>query len=150
MTETSTADGIDPRDLAAELRVTLNALVRRLRDQAEGSDLTRSQSSVLARLERDGPATSSALARLEGIRPQSMGKIITALEEQGLIEGKPDARDGRKTILSLTEAAVEEYRSGRLKREDWLSKAIGSSLSADDVAILASATNMLRRLAQSP
>ncbi|PYY39741.1 MarR family winged helix-turn-helix transcriptional regulator [Curtobacterium sp. MCPF17_046] len=143
-------DGTDPRELAEDLRATLGALVRRLRDQVEGSDVTRSQASVLARLERDGDTTSSALARLEGIRPQSMGKIIAALEEQRLVRGRPDERDGRKTILSLTDFAVEQYRTGRLKKEDWLTQAITSTLSAEETAALAAATAMLRRLAQSP
>ena len=76
--------------LAGELRVALGQLMRRLREQAEGSDLTRSQTSVLGRLERNGSATATALARAEGIRPQSMAKIIDALVAAGLVSGSPD------------------------------------------------------------
>jgi DNA-binding MarR family transcriptional regulator len=144
------AGEIDRRELASDLRVVIGALVRRLRDQAQGSDLTRSQSSVLARLERDGGTTSSVLARLEGIRPQSMGKIVTALEEAGLVSGSPDARDGRKTILSLTESAREQFRTGRLAKEDWLSETIGATFSDEEAALLAASTALLQRLAQSP
>ena len=150
MAETTHTDSTDCGELAADLRVALGALIRRLRDQSAGSDLTRSQSSVLARLERDGATTSSALARLEGIRPQSMGKIIAALQDAGLVCGQPDVRDGRKTVLSLTDFAREQFRSGRLAREDWLSHAIASNLSDDEAALLISTTALLRRLAQSP
>jgi DNA-binding MarR family transcriptional regulator len=79
-----------------------------------------------------------------------MGKIVAALEEQGLVAGRPDESDGRKTILSLTDFAVEQYRTGRLQKEDWLTHAISSTLSADELTALASTTAMLRRLAQSP
>jgi DNA-binding MarR family transcriptional regulator len=140
----------DTAALAGELRVALAQLVRRLREQADGMDLTRSQSSVLLRLERDGAATATALARAEGVRPQSMAKIVQALESAGLVSGAPDPRDGRKTLLSITEAAREEFRTGRLAKEDWLTRALDTTLSPAEIAQLASTPGLLRRLAQSP
>ena len=104
--------------LAVDLRVVLGQLVRRLREQTSAGDLTRSQTSVLARLERDGPATSTDLARAEGVRPQSMSTIVAALEDAGLISGADDPNDGRKTVLSLTDAAREQYATGRLAKQD--------------------------------
>jgi DNA-binding MarR family transcriptional regulator len=135
--------------LAGELRVALGQLMRRLREQVDGSDLPRSQTSVLGRLERDGSATATALARAEGIRPQSMAKIIDALVAAGLVSGSPDPTDGRKTVLSLTDAAREEFRTGRRAREDWLTHAIEATLSADEIKQLSSNTELLKRLAQS-
>src|ERR1700712_4930764 len=89
--------------LAAEFRIVLGALNRRLREQADERDLTSTQKSVLLRLERDGPATGSALARAEAMRPQSMGAIIAALEAAGYVAGAPDPSDRRQTIVSLTD-----------------------------------------------
>ncbi len=66
--------------LAQDLRACLGKLKRRLREQAHSGDLTPSQISVLLRLEKDGPATASSLARAEGMRPQSMASVIAALE----------------------------------------------------------------------
>ncbi|MCO5972806.1 MarR family winged helix-turn-helix transcriptional regulator [Actinoallomurus soli] len=140
----------DASRVAGELRVTLGQLVRRLREQAAGSDLTKSQMSALLRIEREGTATSSSLAEAEGMRPQSMAKIVRVLEGAGLISGSPDPKDGRKTLLSLTPAAQEQFRIGRSAREDWLTSAIDASLSDDEIAQLASAVKLLRRLAQSP
>ena len=139
-----------PAALAGELRVVLGQLTRRLREQATGTDLTRSQSSVLLRIERDGPATATVLARAEGVRPQSMATIVGVLEDAGLISGSPDPRDGRKTVLGLTETAREKFRTGRLAKQDWLTQAIGSGLSGEEIARLASCTDLLARLAQSP
>src|ERR1700679_3715461 len=89
--------------LAVELRIMNGALSRRLREQADVGDLTSAQKSVLLRLERDGPATGSALARAEAMRPQSMGAIIAALEAAGYVAGAPDPSDGRQTVISLTD-----------------------------------------------
>jgi DNA-binding MarR family transcriptional regulator len=135
--------------VAGELRMVLARLLRRLREQAAGSDLTRSQSAVLGRLERDGASTATALARAEGIRPQSMGAIIAALDAAGLVAGSPDPKDGRKTILELTEQAREEFRTGRLAKEDWLTQAIGGRLDAAEQQRLAEAVELLRRIADA-
>ena len=58
--------------LAGELRVVVGKLTRRMREHSRAGDLTSSQKLVLLRLERDGSATVSTLARAEGVRPQSM------------------------------------------------------------------------------
>jgi DNA-binding MarR family transcriptional regulator len=104
---------------------------------------------VLGRIERDGPSSASSLARAEGMRPQSMAAIITALESAGLIVGAADPRDGRKTLWSLTEKAREEYRTGRRAKEDWLAQAIGATLTADEVERLAASIDLLRKLARA-
>jgi DNA-binding MarR family transcriptional regulator len=136
-------------ETAGELRVVLGQLTRRLRQQASSGDLTRSQTSVLARIDRDGPATKSELARAEGIQPQSMGTIISALEEAGIVSGVPDPADGRKIVFSLTESALEQLATGRLAREDWLWRAIQTQLTPDEQAELSRSVTLLRKLADA-
>jgi DNA-binding MarR family transcriptional regulator len=133
-------------ELAGELRVVTGRLKRRLREQAHFGDLTWSQSAVLMRLERDGPATVTNLARAEGVRPQSMGATIAVLEEAGLISGVPDPADGRQTILSLTPACRKMIKAGRAAREDWLFQAIRTKLKTAEQGELASAVELLNRL----
>jgi DNA-binding MarR family transcriptional regulator len=135
--------------VAGDLRVALGQLSRRLREQSGVFDLTRSQSSVLLRLENDGPATMTALARSEGVRPQSMSVIISVLESAGLVHGAPDPNDGRKTVLSLTEEAREQFATGRLAKQDWLSGAIATELTPAEQEELAGCVRLLRRLANS-
>jgi len=146
---------MDPRDdaahgLAAELRVVVGKLRRRLRDQADLGDLTWSQASVLRRLELDGPATVTVLARAEAMRPQSMGANVAVLEAAGLISGAPDPNDGRQTILSLTPACIEWVQASRAAREDWLCRTIQTNLSAEEQKQLASAIDLLKRIAEQP
>jgi DNA-binding MarR family transcriptional regulator len=134
--------------LAAELRALIGKLRRRLREQTHAGDLPPSQVSVLLRLEKDGPATTSSLARMEGMRPQSMAAVITALETAGLISGAPDPTDGRRILLSLTDACRQWVQEGRAARQDWLSRNLQARLSVEELAILATATELLGRLAE--
>jgi DNA-binding MarR family transcriptional regulator len=120
-------------------------LKRRLREQANVGDLTPSQVSVLLRLEKDGPATASSLARAEGMRPQSIGPIIAALEAAGLVSGAPHPTDGRQTILSLTAACRKLVQEGRTARQDWLSRTIQARLSPQEQEDLAVAVGLLKR-----
>ncbi|HEY4031198.1 MAG TPA: MarR family transcriptional regulator [Caulobacteraceae bacterium] len=132
--------------LAAELRPLIGKLKRRLREQADTGDLTPSQVSVIVRLEKDGPATTSGLARAEGMRPQSMAAVVAALEGQGLLNGTPDPTDGRQTLLSLTDDCRRRLVEGRAARQDWLSRTVQARLSADEQDRLAEAVGLLRRL----
>jgi DNA-binding MarR family transcriptional regulator len=132
--------------LAQELRALLGKLKRRLREQAQVGDLTPSQVSVLLRLEKDGPATASSLARAEGMRPQSIGPVIAALEATGFVSGASDPTDGRQTILSLTDACRKWAREGRAARQDWLNRTIQTRFSPQEQESLTVAVELLNRL----
>jgi DNA-binding MarR family transcriptional regulator len=132
--------------LAAELRATIGKLSRRLRDQTHFNDLTWTQISVLYRLEQEGPATVTHLARAAGMRPQSMGANIAALEAAGFVTGRPDPSDGRQTILSITPACEDWIRAGRAARQDWLHNAIQGQLDAAEQEQLYRAIALLNRL----
>jgi DNA-binding MarR family transcriptional regulator len=135
--------------LAEQLRVVSGQLKRRLREQATIGDLTWSQILVLSRLERDGPATVSTLARAEGMRPQSMGANIAALEAAGFVTGTPDPDDGRQTILAITDACRDWLKAGRAARHDWLFRAIQTNLSPAEQEELGRALVLLKRLVDS-
>jgi DNA-binding MarR family transcriptional regulator len=134
-------------ELAAQLRSTLSRLKRRLRDHGGREDLTPSQIAVLLRLEKYGPDTVSSLARAEGVRPQSMSSIIVALQNTGFVNGSPDPGDGRQTVISLTPLCREKIDTGRAARQDWLSRSIKAKLSPLEREQLASALQLLERLA---
>ena len=144
------SDPVSPSErasnLAPELRALVGKLKRRLREQADTGDLTPSQVSVIVRLEKDGPATTSALARAEGMRPQSMAAVVAALEAAGLVNGTPDPADGRQTLLSLTDDCRRWLLEGRAARQDWLSHTLQTRLSAEELTAAAQAVELLRRL----
>lgn len=133
--------------LAGELRIGLGKLVRRLREQAQAGDFTSSQRSVLHRLDRDGPATVSSLARAESVRPQSMRITVAALEAMGAVSGTPDPDDRRQTLIALTPTFRETVKATRAAKEDWLFHALQTQLSAQERAELDAAVKLLQRLA---
>ncbi|MFA5257146.1 MAG: MarR family transcriptional regulator [Opitutales bacterium] len=133
--------------LAGNIRVVIGKLGRRLREQTNAWDLPWSQVSVLARLERDGPATVTTLARAEGVRPQSMCSTVSILQAAGFVTGEPDPNDGRQIILSITDACREKVREGRASRQDWLFRSIKAMLTAEEHATLAAAVELLARIA---
>ncbi|MBV8566162.1 MAG: MarR family transcriptional regulator [Methylobacteriaceae bacterium] len=136
----------DASALAQDLRALLGKLKRRLRDQAHVGDLTPTQVSVLLRLEKDGAATASTLARAEGMRPQSIAPVIAALESAGLVSGAPDPADGRQTLLSLTDACRKWVDEGRAARQDWLTRMLQARLSPQEQGEVGRAVELLKRL----
>jgi DNA-binding MarR family transcriptional regulator len=133
-------------EMASELRIVLGKLKRRLREHAHKGDMSLSQMAVLGYLDREGPSTVTALARAEGVRSQSMGATVAALEEAGLVTGAPNPADGRQVMLSLTAAAREWIKASRAAREDWLSRAIRSHLTPAEQEELAKAAALIRRI----
>ena len=134
--------------LALEMRTLIGKLKRKLRDQAGHEDFTASQASVVLRLEKEGPATVSSLARAEAMRPQSMSAAIAPLEAAGLVRGAPDPSDGRQTLLSLTARCRDLLEKRRAAKQDWLARTIQGRLSTQEQSKLAEALKILARLAE--
>jgi DNA-binding MarR family transcriptional regulator len=130
-----------------ELTQALGLLVRRLRGAAAQHELSLTESSVLARLDKGGPATTADLARAEGMKPQSMGATIAALEEGGLVERKPHPTDGRQVNIMLTAKGVAVRKSAKDAKRTWLAQAI-SQLDKHDQETLFAAGEVIKRLAE--
>jgi DNA-binding MarR family transcriptional regulator len=135
-------------DLAAQVRTVLSRLKRRLREYGAREDLTPSQISALLRLEKDGAATVSGLARAEGMRPQSMSSIVTSLQDAGLVSSSSDPNDGRKTLMSLNKKCDKLLRETRAARQDWLTTTILQKLSAQERQQLSTTLELLNRLTE--
>ena len=139
----------DVDQVAGALQVSMGLLLRRLRQvQAEG-ELTLPESSALARLDRGGPATPSALAKLEQISPQSMGATLGGLEARGLVERRPDPEDGRQVVISATEAGLQALRNRRNARTEHLAQALSTGFTRSELKQLMAVAPLLERLAQS-
>jgi DNA-binding MarR family transcriptional regulator len=140
---------LDVGQLAAVLRANVGLLLRRLRQVQGEGELTLPESSALVRLERGGPATPSALARLEQISPQSMGATLAALESRGLIERHSDPDDGRRSVMSVTEAGRQVLGDRRNARTEQLARALSAGFTQPELDQLMAVAPLLERLAQS-
>jgi DNA-binding MarR family transcriptional regulator len=143
----ATAASVD--QVAAALRVSIGLLVRRMRQIPVEGELTLSETSALARLDRGGPTTPGALAKQEQISPQSMGATLAALEARGLIERAVDPDDGRRAVMSITAAGLSLLRSRRNAKVQQLARALSVEFTAAEREQLAAVAPLLERLAQS-
>jgi DNA-binding MarR family transcriptional regulator len=131
---------------ATDLAQAVGLLVRRVRAAAAGHELSLTESAVLARLDKHGPATIAELARAESVRPQSMGATVAALEELGLLERKPDPTDGRQMKIALTPKGVAVRNRSKDAKRTWLAQAI-AQLSEEERETLFKAGEIIKRLA---
>ncbi len=101
----------------------------------------------MARLTKDGPATTADLARAESMKPQSMGATIASLEEMGMVERKPHPTDGRQVNIELTAKGMAVRKSAGDAKRTWLAQAIGQ-LDDHERETLFAAGEIIQRLAE--
>jgi DNA-binding MarR family transcriptional regulator len=133
---------------AGDLRALVGRLSRRLRQTSIVGEMTLPQASVLSLLEREGPATPGVLATKERISPQSMGAILIALEALGLVSRTPDPTDGRRLVISLTEAGLQVIHGARRQKEERLAQALANNFTNEEQQVLMAALPLLERLAR--
>ncbi|MCP3725662.1 MarR family transcriptional regulator [Paraburkholderia sp. CNPSo 3272] len=136
-----------PEPAVIDLMQAIGMLVRRTRNESDAGSLSMTESVVMSRLANDGPATIAALARAEGMRPQSMGATVAALEQMALVTRTPHATDGRQLVIELTQKGRQLRRRTRDAKQLWLSQAI-ATLDEDERATLFKAGDIMRRLAE--
>jgi DNA-binding MarR family transcriptional regulator len=139
----------DPAEVAAALQVSIGLFIRRLRQAPVQDELTTPELEALSRLDRAGSATPSELARAAQISPQAIGATVSALAGRGLVERRPDPGDGRRTVLSLTEAGREVVRSKRTARTRQLAKALTDGFTQAELEVLLAAAPLIERLGES-
>ena len=130
-----------------DLMQSIGLLVRRVRAAAGSHELSLTEASVMGRLAKDGPATTADLARAEGMKPQSMGTAIAALEEMGMVERKPHPTDGRQVNIDLTAKGAAVRKSAKDAKRTWLAQAI-AELDEREREALFKAAEIIKRLAE--
>jgi DNA-binding MarR family transcriptional regulator len=126
----------------------IGLLVRRVRAAAASQELSLTEAAVMARLARDGPATTADLARAEGMKPQSMGTTIAALEGVGMVERKPHPTDGRQVNIELTAKGTAVRNRAKDAKRNWLAQAI-ARLDKQEQETLFAAGAIIQRLVES-
>ncbi|WP_329348080.1 MarR family transcriptional regulator [Streptomyces sp. NBC_01261] len=142
-------DDLDPNAVASALLASIAVLVRRARQVPVEGGLTMPERSALSRLDRAGPTTSSALAREAQITAQAMGATLNELRTRGLVERRPDPDDGRRAVLTVTDAGRQALRNKRNARAELIAQALtGGAFTPPELEQLAAAAPLLERLAQ--
>ncbi|MCB0876163.1 MAG: MarR family transcriptional regulator [Solirubrobacterales bacterium] len=144
MTGTDTTSTQDLSEQAARLRLAVNRMARRLRQEAN-SDLGPASISALATIERSGPLTPSELARIEGIQRPTATRILGRLADTGLVTRTADPSDGRCSIVQITGDGRKALTRLRKRKTAYLARKM-RALPDDDVATLARAAEILEQV----
>ena len=102
-------------DLAARLRLAVGRLHRRIRIDDHES-VPPLQLSALVTVEQHGPLRLSELARREAVTAPTMSRVLSALDEQGLVHRAPDPQDARGVLITLSDTGsvrLNEMRNHR-------------------------------------
>ena len=139
----------EAREVAAALYLSVGLFKRRLRQVPAEGELSLPESSALRRLERGGPATVTALAKAEQISVQSMGATLQTLEARRLIERHPDPADGRRSVMSVTEAGLVALSDKRNARIAQLARVLAAEFTPAELGQLMAAIPLIERLAEN-
>jgi DNA-binding MarR family transcriptional regulator len=135
--------------VGSQLQVALGRVVRRLRQGHVPGDLTLSELSALARLERGGPATPGELAGDERVRPQAMGVTLAGLTERALVSRSADPADGRRVLMSITDAGRQLVVDRRGAKAERMAAALAGTFTPAEIRRLAEAVPLIERLADA-
>ena len=142
------SDTFDETDVAA-LRLVVMRLSRRLRKHS-GTGMTPSQFSALSVLGRHGPFSLGELARREQVGKSTVTRLVTKLEEQGLIERAVDDTDGRITVVRLTSLGKKHLSDASEQSTRYLSEQLGTLDATERAALLGALPALEHILATKP
>lgn len=136
--------------MAIRLAVAIKRLRLRLREVAAANDagLPIAEMAILHRLRTEGPATAAYLAAAEHVSQQAIAQNLAALKQAGLVAAAPDPTDGRKTLISVTDAGNRVFEAVIASRNSWLAQAIDAEIGPDERPVLAAAIDLLERLSE--
>lgn len=134
--------------LADQIHSAAIHLLRHLRKEDDASGLSAPRLSALSVVVFGGPVTLGQLARAEQVKPPTMTRIVTGLENDGMVRREGDKRDKRLTRIYATPKGRKVLMAGRARRVELLARAV-ENLSARQLADLRRGALLLRELIDS-
>src|SRR6202035_5482894 len=139
---------VEGADLGGQVRSAVGRLYRRFRSERPEGSLGDAALAVLTRLHKRGPQTLTELSEHDRVSPASMSQIVNRLTAAGYAVRTRDPDDRRKVLFSATAEGDELASAARAQRNAWLDLRL-QALSAEDRAVIARATALLRSIADS-
>lgn len=135
--------------LASVLRISVMRLRRRLAAERDPhNDLGIGQMAVLGALQAAGDCTIGALADIEKVKPPSMTRTVSCLEEGGHVRRRVSEHDKRQVLVELTDHGREVLDADRRERDAWLARRL-AELTKQEREVLRAAAPILEKLAVS-
>lgn len=95
-------------DIGFDVKVTWLAIARMFSPLATDHGITVTMGFVLLNISRDSGTPATKIAPLLGMEPRSLTRLIKKMEEEGLVERRPDPEDRRSVRIFLTDKGFEQ------------------------------------------
>ena len=97
------------------LRTTWLAVTKMYNEEAGKFESTMATAFTLLSIDPENGTPSTSLGPIMGMEATSLSRILKTMEEQGLIERKPNPDDGRGVLIHLTDFGREKRDYSREK-----------------------------------
>jgi DNA-binding MarR family transcriptional regulator len=139
------AGGLRPDDdVASRLRVAVNRLNRKLRQQSLAG-LSPAQASALGTVSRLTNPTLGELATAELVQPPTVTRLVTSLEGAGLVARETDGVDRRVVRVRITAEGRRTLQRIRTLKNAFLTRRL-AALDPDEMALAETLTSLLEHL----
>ena len=135
-------------EAAGRLRIAINRLQRRLRQESLGG-LSPAQASALGSVNRHGSPTLGELAAIEQVQPPTMTRIVASLTEAGMVTRVADATDRRSARVRITPAGEQALERMRTRKNAFLLRRLGE-LGGDEQIQVTELVALLEHLLEEP
>ena len=95
------------------LRATWQSVARMYNEEAKKFDSTMAVGFTLLSVDPKTGTPSTALGPKMGMEATSLSRILKRMEELGLIERRPNPKDGRGVLIHLTEFGLDKRRDSK-------------------------------------
>ncbi len=95
------------------LRATWQAVARMYNEEAKKFDSTMAVGFTLLSIDPKTGTPSTALGPKMGMEATSLSRILKRMEDQELIERRPNPKDGRGVLIHLTDFGLEKRKDSK-------------------------------------
>jgi DNA-binding MarR family transcriptional regulator len=120
-------------------------LLRRVRKRDTATGEGPARLSALSVLVFGGPLTLGQRAAAEQVRPPTMTRIVTGLEQSGLARKMTDPTDARRVRICATSKGVRLLQRSRERRIEYLASHL-EALADEELELLKEAVNILEKV----
>jgi DNA-binding MarR family transcriptional regulator len=117
-------------ELASRLRLNINRLHRRLRQESLAG-LSPAQASALGAVMRLENPTLGELAAIEQVQPPTMTRIVASLQESGMVTRVTDVTDRRSARVLITPNGKRALERIRTLKNAFLTRRLADLLPSD-------------------
>ena len=135
----------DQEDVAANLYSGLARVSRQLRHMDLPQGFTPERLRTLATIHTNGPISVTALAEMEKVRPATVSRMISSLEEDGFVKRREDAKDKRSVLISTTPKGRQMYLRANRRYLKQLNEAL-DTLEPEQLKLMRELAGLLEKL----